>query len=50
MRNKKLVTITVSKEVLDWIDEKIKTRKFASRSHAIDYIVAKFIKEKGDEE
>jgi len=49
MRNKKLVTITVSKEVLDWIDEKIKSRRFASRSHAIDYIVAKFMEEKSEE-
>lgn len=45
MRNKKLVTITLSKEVLDWIDEQIKTRRFASRSHAIDYVIARFMKE-----
>ncbi|MDI6825752.1 MAG: ribbon-helix-helix domain-containing protein [Candidatus Aenigmarchaeota archaeon] len=46
MRRKKLVTVTLSQEVLDWIDKQIKNRTFASRSHAIDYIVAKFMEEK----
>ncbi len=48
MRKKKLVTITLSEEILNWIDQQTRNRKFASRSHAIEYIVAKFVKEKGD--
>lgn len=49
MRKKKLVTINLTKEILNWIDKQIENRKFASRSHAIEYIVAKF-KKKGEKE
>jgi len=50
MRKKKLVTVTLSEEVLNWIDKQIKNRRFASRSHALEYIVAKYIQNKGEKE
>lgn len=28
--------ITVDKKLTDWVDEKVKERKFANRSHAVD--------------
>lgn len=33
------IAITIDPDLLDWIDEMIKTRKFASRSHAIGWCV-----------
>jgi Arc/MetJ-type ribon-helix-helix transcriptional regulator len=30
-------TVTISKDVYDWIQEQIKERKFKDVSHAIDY-------------
>jgi Arc/MetJ-type ribon-helix-helix transcriptional regulator len=33
------VSITLPKECIDWIDEQVKDRKYANRSHAIEVIV-----------
>ena len=48
MRKKKLVTVTLSQEILNWIGKQMKNKRFASRSHAIEYIVTKFIQDEGD--
>jgi len=38
MSNKLQITITISKDLLYWIDSEInETSKFSSRSHAIEY-------------
>ncbi len=36
---KKRINITISEDLLDWIDENVESHRFASRSHALDYAV-----------
>jgi len=43
---KERITITMDKELLKWIDNKIKERIFANRSHGLEFL----IKQKMDEE
>lgn len=33
------VSVTIDNEFLQWIDEKIKERVFANRSHAFEYAI-----------
>lgn len=35
------VTITVDKELIEWIDKEVDSRRFRNRSHAIEYAIAK---------
>jgi Arc/MetJ-type ribon-helix-helix transcriptional regulator len=37
-------SITMDRDVLKWIDEKVKERVFASRSHAFEYAVRHLMK------
>ncbi len=38
MIKKKQITVTISKDLLDWINQEIEnTARFASRSHAVEY-------------
>ena len=46
---KERITITLDKELLDWLDKKIEMKIFASRSHGFTYIIAKRIKKGKDE-
>lgn len=39
-------SVSLSKEVLDWIDRQIKDRKFSNVSHCLEYAVWKLMKEK----
>jgi len=34
---KKKTSVSLDEELLDWIEKKIKERKFASVSHAVEY-------------
>jgi len=43
---KERITVTIDKELLDWIDKKIKEKLFANRSHALEFL----IKRKTEEE
>ena len=38
---KERITITVDKELLGWIDEKVSSRIFANRSHGIEFLIKK---------
>jgi Arc/MetJ-type ribon-helix-helix transcriptional regulator len=38
------ISITVPKEVLVWLDEKVKSRVYANRSHAVEVIVLEAMK------
>ena len=40
MGDKIKVTATMDPELVDWIDSQIATRRFASRSHGLEVIVA----------
>jgi len=38
-------SVTLSKSLVDWIEKQMQSRRFASRSHAIEYCVNKIMKE-----
>jgi len=35
------ISVTLPKECVDWVDEKVKTRIYASRSHALQVLILK---------
>ena len=37
------VYVTIREDLVKWIDQQVKTLRFASRSHAIEYALAKLI-------
>ena len=41
---KERVSITIRKEFLEWIDKKVKDLTYASRSHAIEALIAEKVK------
>ncbi|MCK5282353.1 MAG: hypothetical protein KAK00_03005 [Nanoarchaeota archaeon] len=38
---KKRITITIDKNLLNWIDKKVKDKTFANRSHGMEYLIKK---------
>jgi metal-responsive CopG/Arc/MetJ family transcriptional regulator len=38
------ISITLPKEIVDWLDKKIKDRIYANRSHAIEVIILQAMK------
>lgn len=36
---KERITVTVDKELLDWIDTKIEQKIFANRSHGLEFLI-----------
>ena len=42
---KERITITLDKELLDWIDKKIEQKVFASRSHGFEFLIVEKMKE-----
>ena len=38
---KKRIAVTVSEELLKWVDRKVKETTFANRSHAIEHALTK---------
>jgi len=45
MVRKIATSITVDKELLDWIDSEVDRKRFASRSHAFEYAITKLKEE-----
>ena len=41
---KERITITIDKELLVWLDEKIERKVFANRSHGLEFLIEKKIK------
>ena len=41
---KKQVTVNMDEEILDWIEEKIKEKQFATRSHSLEYAITRLMK------
>ena len=39
MLMKKRITVTLEKELLNWLDKKIEERIFASRSHGFEFLI-----------
>ncbi|MBW2981480.1 ribbon-helix-helix domain-containing protein [Candidatus Woesearchaeota archaeon] len=42
---KERITITIDKELLNWIDKNIKEKIFANRSHGFEFLIKKAEKE-----
>jgi metal-responsive CopG/Arc/MetJ family transcriptional regulator len=43
---KERITITMDKELLNWLDKRVEDHIFANRSHGFEYIIAKEIRKK----
>ena len=38
---KERITVTIDKDLLDWIDERINDKTFANRSHGFEFLIKK---------
>jgi len=45
MGKKIKTSVAVDEDLLKWVDEMVKTKRFASRTHAIEYALQKLKKE-----
>ncbi len=43
------ISITIDKKLLKLLDEKVKTKVFANRSHGIEFLIFKDLEEKKEE-
>lgn len=46
---KERITITVDKELLDWLDKKIEEKVFANRSHGLEFLVKRKMEEENEQ-
>ena len=37
------ISVTVDKQIVDWIDEQVKTQRFRNRSHAVELALMRFL-------
>jgi metal-responsive CopG/Arc/MetJ family transcriptional regulator len=44
---KERITVTIDKDLLDWLDEKVKDKIFANRSHGFEFLIKRKMKEGG---
>jgi len=44
-KNKTHTSITLDSELLEWIDKEVKKKRFATRTHAIEYAIQRLIEE-----
>jgi metal-responsive CopG/Arc/MetJ family transcriptional regulator len=42
---KERITITIDKELLEWLDRNVENKVFANRSHGFEYLIMEKIKE-----
>ena len=47
---KERITITLDKELLDWLDKKITEKVFANRSHGLEFLIKEKMTEEMNEE
>ncbi len=45
---KERITITLEKELLNWLDAKIDAKIFASRSHGFEFLIKKKMREENE--
>ena len=38
---KRRITLTVDKDLLDWLDDKVREKVFANRSHGLEFLAKK---------
>ena len=46
--SKERITVTIDKEVLEWLDNHIMHHIFANRSHGFEFLIAAKMKEESD--
>ncbi len=42
---KERITVTIDKELLEWLDKRIKDKIFANRSHGFEFLIKRKMKE-----
>ena len=42
---KERITVTIDKDLLDWLDKRIDDKVFANRSHGLEFLIKKRMKE-----
>ncbi len=42
---KERITVTIDKDLLKWVDEGVKEKVFANRSHALEFLIKKKMRE-----
>lgn len=42
---KERITVTLDRELLDWIDKKVDERVFANRSHGFEFLIADMMRQ-----
>jgi len=45
---KERITITIDKELLDWLDKRVDEKVFANRSHGIEFLIKRKTEEKNE--
>ena len=40
---KSKMSVTVDRQIVEWIDEQVRTQRFRNRSHAVELALMKFI-------
>jgi metal-responsive CopG/Arc/MetJ family transcriptional regulator len=45
---KERITITIDKELLDWLDKNVANKVFANRSHGLEFLITQKIKEENE--
>ena len=43
---KERITVTIDKELLNWLDKHIKDKIFANRSHGLEFLIKKSMEDK----
>ena len=44
------MSVTVEKELVEWIDKQVKTQRFRNRSHAVELALMRFRESEGNKE
>ena len=47
MPKRKSISVTLPKECLEWLDKQIESRVYHNRSHALEVVILKAMKENG---
>jgi Arc/MetJ-type ribon-helix-helix transcriptional regulator len=40
---KSKISVTVDKQIVDWIDKQVQTQRFRNRSHAVEVALMRFV-------
>ena len=49
-QGKERITITIEKELLEWLDEKVKEKIFANRSHGFEFLIKRKMEKESERE